>query len=269
MTNFGTMVWSPVTYSRVSWDWLFILDLTLTALALVPQLAAWCYREPRKFKSRGGAVWVALTICSLGAYALAASAGYGFGIGVVAIASLVFGPGAFRPGSAWRRFQLEQGRLVPRGLGGWCAYIWLLASDMHRKALAEVNQLAAQHMLSGHLSALPLPPTLTHWAGLISTPEGVWRTTFREPGGAIERTQFYSDEQSDPYVQEAKKLRDVQVYLWFARFPVWQVTKQGEQIIADVSDVRFYREEDPTPDAASGQAARLRRGAGEPARVHI
>ncbi len=256
VTNFGTMVWSPVTYSRVSWDWLFILDLTLTALALVPQLAAWCYREPRKFKSRSGAVWVALTICSLGAYALAASAGYGFGIGVVAIASLVFALVLFVPAVRGAGFSWNRAGWCRVGLGLVCVYL-ALASDMHRKALAEVNQLAAQHLVSAHISALPLPPTLTHWAGLISTPEGVWRTTFREPGGSIERTQFYSDEQSDPYVQEAKKLRDVQVYLWFARFPVWQVTKQGEQIIADVSDVRFYREGDPAPDAGSGQAARL------------
>ena len=40
VTSFGTMVWSPLRYSRVAWDWLFIIDLTLTALALVPQLAA-------------------------------------------------------------------------------------------------------------------------------------------------------------------------------------------------------------------------------------
>ena len=52
LTNFGTMVWSPLKYSRPAWDWLFILDLTLTSIALVPQLAAWCYRKPEKFGRR-------------------------------------------------------------------------------------------------------------------------------------------------------------------------------------------------------------------------
>src|SRR5579862_3969697 len=61
VTNFGTMVWSPLRYTRVAWDWLFILDLTLTSVALVPQLAAWCYRDPLKFRARVTAVWVALT----------------------------------------------------------------------------------------------------------------------------------------------------------------------------------------------------------------
>ena len=36
VTNFGTMVWSPLRYSRPAWDWIFILDLTLTSIALVP-----------------------------------------------------------------------------------------------------------------------------------------------------------------------------------------------------------------------------------------
>ena len=77
VTSFGTMVWSPLRYSRPAWDWVFILDLTLTALALVPQLAAWCYREPRKFRPRvrcaSGRV---LTGGAFGAYVLAALAGY-------------------------------------------------------------------------------------------------------------------------------------------------------------------------------------------------
>ncbi len=48
VTNFGTMVWSPLRYSRPAWDWIFIVDLTLTGLALTPQLAAWCYRQPAR-----------------------------------------------------------------------------------------------------------------------------------------------------------------------------------------------------------------------------
>src|ERR1700722_812227 len=52
VTSFGTMIWSPLRYSRPSWDWVFILDLTVTVLALAPQLISWCYREPRQFWSR-------------------------------------------------------------------------------------------------------------------------------------------------------------------------------------------------------------------------
>src|ERR1700731_3409645 len=70
-TNFGTMVWSPLNYSRVAWDWLFIVDLGFSGMALLPQFAAWCYREPAKFTWRAGIVWVALTGGAYAAYAVA------------------------------------------------------------------------------------------------------------------------------------------------------------------------------------------------------
>ena len=60
---------------------------------------------------------------------------------------------------------------------------------------------------------------------------------------------FIPMRRSDRYVEEAKKLRDVQVYLWFARFPIWQVKKQQGQTIVEISDVRFFRGEEPDADA--------------------
>ena len=117
VTNFGTMVWSPLKYSRVAWDWVFIIDLTLTAIALVPQLAAWCYREPRKFRGRAAAVWAALTTGRLRRIRAGSD-------GRVRISNLGCGHsersnrlGAFRAGDPGRRFQVEQGKLVPRGPG--------------------------------------------------------------------------------------------------------------------------------------------------------
>ena len=130
---------------------------------------------------------------------------------------------------------------------------------MHHKALADVERFAAaQHLQVESLAALPLPPTLTHWVGLVSTPDGVWRTTFHEPGGAVENTQFYIDAQSLPLVEEAMKLRDVQVYLWFARFPVWRVVhREGNETALEISDVRFFREGD---SCCGGGSANLQEG---------
>jgi hypothetical protein len=112
-----------------------------------------------------------------------------------------------------------------------------------------------------NLAALPLPPTLTHWTGVIHTPEGVWRTTFHVPGGALERAQLYADAGSDPYVAEAEQLRDVQVYLWFARFPIWRVTRSESRTVAEVTDVRFFRGENNNPQQP-GRAAGMRNAAG-------
>jgi membrane-bound metal-dependent hydrolase YbcI (DUF457 family) len=191
VTNFGTMVWSPVRYSRPAWDWIFILDLTLTAIALVPQLVAWCYRDPEQFWSRAIGVWTALTAGAFGAYFLAATAGYGFSIAVVGAVSAIFAVLIFVPAVHDTGFRWTRAMWCRMGLAVLCAYIGL-AATAHHKALSDVEQFAAtQHLQVESLAALPLPPALTHWVGLVTTPDGVWRTTFHEPGGAIENTQLY------------------------------------------------------------------------------
>ena len=264
VTNFGTMVWSPLQYSRLAWDWLYIVDLTLTGLALVPQLVAWCYQDPAKFKRRAGPTWGGAALAAFGGYLLAASVGYAFSIWVVGVVSALVAAALFVPaihavGFGWRRASWCRAGFVLV-----CVYLGL-AATAHRQALVDTKDFAeSQHLQVESLAALPLPPTATHWAAVISTPEGVWRRTFRVPGAKVERTQFFSDERLNPYVQEAKKLRDVQVYLWFARFPIWKVIHREGQTVAEVSDVRFFREDQDTQESAgdrsSGTFFRARRG---------
>jgi membrane-bound metal-dependent hydrolase YbcI (DUF457 family) len=245
ITNFGTMVWSPLRYTRAAWDWVFILDLTVTSIALVPQLAAWCYREPEQFRRRAVGVWGLLTAGAMGAYFFAGSAGYPFSLTVVPVLSAIFAVVIFSPASQggflWTRANWCRG-----GLLLLCAYIGLAAA-MHYKAAADLKRFAgARNLHVENLAALPLPPTLTHWSGLISTPEGVWRTTFHEPSGAIQRTQLYFSAHDLPLIEEAKKLRDVQTYLWFSRFPVWRVVpREGNETAVEINDVRFFREGNP------------------------
>src|SRR6202795_2570033 len=45
VTSFGTMVWSPLKWSRPAWDLIFIVDFTLSAILLVPQVLAWVYAK--------------------------------------------------------------------------------------------------------------------------------------------------------------------------------------------------------------------------------
>ena len=258
VTNFGTMVWSPLRYSRPAWDWAFILDLTLTAIALVPQFAAWCYREPGQFWRRASGVWAALAVGAFGAYLFASAAGYGFPIAVVGVVSALFAVIIFVPAAQGAGFRWTRATWCRAGLAVLCAYIGLAAAAHHR-AFADVERFAAaQHLPVENLAALPLPPTLTHWVGLVSTPEGVWRTTFREPGGAVESTQFYTDAQSRNLIEQVRKLHDVQVYLWFARYPVWHVRQQeGQHTVVEISDVRFFREHVPDATVDPPQSSRL------------
>jgi len=257
ITNFGTMVWSPLRYSRPAWDWVFILDLTLTAIALVPQLAAWCYREPGKFWLRSISVWAVLTVGAYGAYLFAFVSGYGFPVAVVVAASVIFAAILFLPSLQGAGFLWTRASWCRAGLAALCAYIGL-AATAHHKALADVKRFAdAQHLQAQSLAALPLPPTLTHWVGLVSVPDGVWRTTFYEPGGSVESTQLYTDTRFQEFVDQARKLRDVQIYLWFARYPIWRARHgEGNQTVIEISDVRFFRENGPespaVPEASGG-----------------
>jgi membrane-bound metal-dependent hydrolase YbcI (DUF457 family) len=260
VTNFGTMVWSPINYSRPAWDWIFILDLTLTSIAAVPQLAAWCYREPQRFKLRAVGIWTALSIGALGAYGLARTAGYGFSPATTVVISGVFAIIVFVPATHGRGFRWTRAAWCRTGLAILCVYVGV-AATLHHKALEDVEQFAADQRLQIEgLAALPLPPALTHWVGLVSTKDGVWRTTFYEPSGRRESTRLYADAQSLPFLEKVMQLPDVQTYLWFARFPVWRVERRpDDQTAIEISDVRFFRERDPFAAADPPRGNRISR----------
>ena len=260
VTNFGTMVWSPVNYSRPAWDWVFILDLTITSIALVPQLAAWCFRQPHRYLARAVFIWCLLTAGAFGAYVLAARSGFGFPIPVVAAASALFAAILFLPAAQGAGFRWARANWARAGLLVLCAYIAATAA-MHRKALHYAQEFAAAHHLpTDRIAALALPPTLTHWAAVVSTPEGVWRTTLHEPGGDIEASRLYSTAPPSPHIEKAKTLRGVQVYLWFARFPVWRErqTAEGDTVV-EISDIRFVRQNLPDNSDPPQETTPLRR----------
>src|ERR671925_489862 len=58
VTTFGTMIWSPVKWSRPAWDMIFIVDFTLSAILLLPQLLAWVYSNPEKMWPRAAGTWL-------------------------------------------------------------------------------------------------------------------------------------------------------------------------------------------------------------------
>src|SRR6267143_1186065 len=58
VTSFGTMIWSPLEWSRPAWDLIFIVDFTLTAIFLVPQLLAWVYAHPERVRGRAVGMWL-------------------------------------------------------------------------------------------------------------------------------------------------------------------------------------------------------------------
>src|SRR5262244_1950358 len=58
VTTFGTMIWSPLEWSRPAWDLLFIVDFSFTGILLIPQLLEWVNRAVLHTKRRALIMWV-------------------------------------------------------------------------------------------------------------------------------------------------------------------------------------------------------------------
>ena len=84
------MIWSPLDYSRPALDWLFIVDLTLTSAALVPQLAAWAFRWPQHARRRAITVWAILIATIAAIDPLVRAVNVPFGTTAILMAGIFF-----------------------------------------------------------------------------------------------------------------------------------------------------------------------------------
>ena len=251
VTSFGTMAWSPLQWSRPAWDLIFIIDFTFTALLLCPQLLAWVYRKPDGLKNRAIITWSVLSLASLGVTALLKNVGAPISAQTAVIIIMLLaaffmlpairGKGLRIPYAAWNR-------------AGLAAVILYLAAALfaHRIALERVKKFAALFQLKAEsLGALPFPPSLWHWDGLVNTSRGVYevRLDLSEPSPDVSiEHRYYPDAFPNKYIDAARRLPDVQTVLWFARFPVTRFHKEGSNAIVEFSDARFpqMRRDRPT-----------------------
>ena len=255
ITSFGTMVWSPIRYTRVAWDWMFILDFTLVALALVPQLAAWSLRRPDRQKWRAVGVWIACTGAAFAIYAVAVAAGFPFGRWVVGLASGLVALAVGVPAIDGWGFRVRRASWCRVGFVLVAAYI-ALAGIAHHAALARTEAFAdAHHLRVENIGALPTPPSVASWDGLVRTPEGVYRLPIDLRHAEMPAAIYYADTARARTITEASGLHPVQVYLWFARFPWFRSTESNGQRGLDISDLQFLRISEAAPGASIGPGA--------------
>jgi len=129
-----------------------------------------------------------------------------------------------------------------------------LAMYLHHAALVRVQTLASRLRLEVQsLGALPFPPSLLNWDGLVLTPRGVYEMRLDlsgEPATAQAANtspdtmaslnyRFYPEAPENSFIDAAKRLPEVQTVLWFSRFPVTRFHKEGNQAIVEISDLRF------------------------------
>src|SRR4029077_9849978 len=91
-----------------------------------------------------------------------------------------------------------------------------------------------------NIAALPQPPSLARWAGLIETPDGIYRIQFAQLGAEPFHIDFFPQAPANQYVAAARALGDVQTFLWFARFPLFKFFERDGKHVVEISDLRFY-----------------------------
>ena len=243
VTSFGTMIWSPLQWSRPAWDLLFIVDFTFAAILLVPQWLAWVYSRPEKMWPRALGTWLAfmpvpVVVARIAEAADAPVSGQTVRAAMMVITALFLLPD------------------MRAGLAAAFLYV-ALALFAHRGALARIHKFAElDHLQVEAIGALPLPPSLWHWDGLVRSERGVYelRMDLGERSASdtdllAHEHRYYPDAPPNSYIEEAKRLPEVQKVLWFARFPVTRFHKEGAEAIVDFFDVRFSRTSAGRPPA--------------------
>ena len=248
VTTFGTMIWSPLEWSRPAWDMIFIVDFTLSGILLAPQFLAWIYSQPEKMRSRALRTWIVFLLAALVISRVAEGAGAPISgrtiVGAMLVISVVFLLPVFRGWgvkvkyAAWNR-------------AGFAATLIYIAMTFfaHRAALARIENFASlDHLQVESIGALPLPPSLWHWDGLVRTQRGVYELRMdlsdkNTNGDDIlsHEHRYFPDALPNSYIEAARRLPEVQKVLWFARFPVTRFYKDGQNAIVEVSDLRFSR----------------------------
>jgi membrane-bound metal-dependent hydrolase YbcI (DUF457 family) len=239
LTSFGTRMWDPISYARISWDWLFIIDPMLTALMLVPQLAAWAHRDREKAPWRALAMWALCTVLAVLTWGAEWAVGARLSFAIVPISAVVLAAVYFLPLVAGEWFSW------PRR--GWCLAGLVLSvlyicgcGYAHHRALEPVLQFANSQPLDvQYLAAVPLPPSPWTWSGLVRTPEGIYGAQFQVGAERQPDFHFLHDAPPNSYIEEAFHLPQVETYLGFARFPLVRFHRLGDMNIVEFSDVRF------------------------------
>ena len=248
VTSFGTMIWSPLKWSRPAWDLLFIVDFMFTAILLVPQLLAWVYSHPGKMWPRALGSWlvfmpVPVLVARLAEAVDAPISGQTVLRAMIAVTAVFLLPAV----RAWG-LRVRHSRWNAAGLAAALAYVALIFCA-HRVALGRTRKFAElDHLQVESIGALPLPPSLWHWDGLVRSERGVYelRMDLGDPSASdtdvlAHEHRYYPDAPPNSYIEEAKRLPQVQKVLWFARFPVTRFHKEGSEAIVDFFDVRFSR----------------------------
>jgi membrane-bound metal-dependent hydrolase YbcI (DUF457 family) len=248
VTSFGTMIWSPLEWSRPAWDLIFIVDFTLTAIFLVPQLLAWVYAQPEKVNRRAVGMWLVFLPAPLLIARIGEIVGAPISDRVVLSAMVVFALLFLLPARFGWGVKIQHDTWNRAGLAAAVIYV-ACTVYAHHVAFSRIQKFAElDHLQVESIGALPLPPSLWHWDGLVRTARGVYELRMDLANKSVNDGElltlehhYYPDAPPNSYIEIAKRLPEVQKVLWFSRFPVTRFHKEGDVAVVEISDIRFVQ----------------------------
>jgi membrane-bound metal-dependent hydrolase YbcI (DUF457 family) len=246
VTTFGTMIWSPLQWSRPAWDLIFIVDFTLAAILLVPQLLAWVYAHPEKVKRRAVGMWLVFMPTPFLIARIGAIVGAPISDRVVLTAVVIFAAIFLLPARFGWGVKIQHDNWNRAGFAAALIYVGCTVYA-HHVALARIQRFAElDHLQVESIGALPLPPSLWRWDGLVRTPRGVYELRMdlsdkpaNETDLLTSEHHYYPDAPPNSFIEVAKRMPEVQKVLWFSRFPVIQFYPEGGVDVVEISDKRF------------------------------
>ena len=263
ITTFGTMIWSPLAWSRPAWDLIFIVDFTFTGILLVPQFVAWVHRDAKLARLRALLVWLVFVLLTFSATALARIVGAPISLTAVGVIIMILSLLILLPAMRGWGTHIRVAIWNRAGFISACFYL-ALTVIAHHKAFERTTKFAAfqgVHVYS--IAALPLPPSILNWDGLIRTQRGVYelRTDLFQPSGipdgadsagasqAAFTYKYFPDALANNFIERARQLPEVQKVLWFDRFPVTRFHKEGADSVVEILELRFPRVRPDRPAA--------------------
>lgn len=238
-TSYGTQLWYPLSTHRAAWDILFIIDLTFSAILLLPQIVAWICREPAKSRARALGVWLLAMVSVLVIWKVTIAFGIALsGINVLVIAAIV---SLILWVPVWTRsgFRISRASWCRAGTYAALAYI-AAAAFAHHDAIERVrNFVATKNVPEDAYAAIPMPPSIWRWNGLVQAADGVYVSSFDLRDRQVSQYDFAADSPPNAYTSEALQLPSVKTYLWFSRFPVISTENEAGETVVEFGDARF------------------------------
>jgi len=233
------MILSPWSRDRFAWDITFFVDLLLTTAVLLPQLLAWIYSTREQAARRGLIAWVSVTLAGAAVAWLAAALQLPLPPSDVIAGSALVAVLFLAPSLSGWGFRVPRAAYCRVGIAALVLYLGFCALA-HQQALARVDDFARSVGADvERRAALPAPPSLRWWSGLIETPTGIYRVSLHLADPNPPAYRFFPNAAKNFYLEKAASHAGVQTFLWFARFPWITYREENDFHIVEYTDLQF------------------------------